>query len=144
MSELIGLRREITKDHNKIFFHESDEERTAKLEMWIAKHIGEALTQHYPQREWAVICDIPGRMVIIAAPSLSQLKGYHLHLKNDMIQELVVRAVHAAGEILERYGIRRGRHFDPQALEELTRIGPRDEALTADSDGVDPLIRVHK
>lgn len=141
---LIGLGREITKDYNQIHFHEDDDARTAKLEMWTAKQIGEELVKHYPQRQWTVIVDIPGRLIIIACPSLSQMKGYHLHMNDDNIGALKRRSVIAAGEVLERYGISRGRHFDPKALEELDRIGPRDEALGPDSDGVDPLIRVHK
>lgn len=141
---IIGGGREIAKDYNTIFFHEDDDARIAKLEMWIAKQIGEHIIKHYPNRQWNVNVDAAGRLMIIMCPSLSHLKGYHIHMKDDGIQELQERAVLACGEILERYGMKRSRKFDAEELETLDRIGPYEEALSSDSDGVDPLIRRHK
>lgn len=141
---IIGGGRNITEDYNTIFMHEDDDARVNKLEMWMAKQIGEVMVAKYPQRQWNVNIDVPGRMMIIMCPSLSELKGYHIHMGQDNIQELTEKAVNAGGEILERYGIKRGRKFDSAELEELERVGPYEEAITSDSDGVDPLIRRHK
>lgn len=136
-------RREIVKDYNTVYFHEDDDARTAKIEMWIAKNLGEALVKAYPGYEWSVHVDAIGGVICIVNPSVSTLKGYHLHMKGDTISQLIPRALEAGGEILERYGLRRGK-VDVAAIEDLLRIGPVDEAVTADSDGVDPLIRRHK
>ena len=121
--KIIGAGREITKDYNQIHFHEDDDARIAKLEMWTAKKIGEALVHHYPQRQWTVIVDIPGRLIIIACPSLSQMKGYHLHMNDDNIDALIRRSVMAAGEVMDRRRRRpRPRHHESD-LRALPRVG---------------------
>lgn len=141
MPHIIGREIEITDDYNQIWIHEDDDQRTAKLEMWIAKHIGEHLVEHYPKRQWGVEVDIPAQMVIVMCPSVSQNKGYHLHMRGDNIEGLCKRAEMAAGEIMERYGLSRNRVFNPDQLETLHRLRHNDEAVTPDSDGVDPIIR---
>ena len=140
---IIGGGREITKDYNTVYFHEDDDIRVNKLEMWIAKQLGETLVKVYPNRQWNVNVDVMGGMVILMCPSLSQLKGYHIHMKSDTIDALKRKVISAAGEILERYGMKRTQKFDPDDLETVDRIGPYEEAITADSDGVDPIIRKH-
>jgi hypothetical protein len=135
-------RREITKDYNTIFFHEDDDARTEKIEMWIAKQLGTALVKAYPGYEWSVHVDAIGGVICVVNPSVSTLKGYHLHMKGDTVQDLQIRAVEAGGEILERYGLRRGK-VDVAAIENLDRIGPHEEAITADSDGENPIISRH-
>jgi hypothetical protein len=134
--------REITKDFNEIHFHEDDDQARAKLEMWIAKQIGDMLVTHYPNRQWGVEVDTVGQMVIIMCPSLSLTKGYHLAMKNDTIQALVERCKHAAGEILERYGISRSRVFNPDVLETLDR-NALGEAESPDAEGVESIIKHH-
>lgn len=135
--------REIVKDYNTIYFHEDDEARTAKIEMWIAKALGTRLVREYPGYQWSVHVDAMGGVICIVNPSVSNLKGYHLHIKGDTIDALEQRAVMAGGEILERYGLKRGKVIEAD-LADLDRIGPYEEAVSADSDGVDPLIRRHK
>ena len=140
MTHIIGQGREITKDYNEIYFHEDDDVRVNKLEMWMAKKIGERLVKDYPNRQWNVNVDVIGGMVVIMCPSVSHNKGYHLHIKGDTINALEDRAVQAAGEILERYGLSRDKVFNPEKFEDLKRVGPQEEAITADSDGINPII----
>ena len=136
-------RREISKDYNEIYFHEDDDVRINKIEMWTAKQLGTALVKAYPGHEWSVHVDAIGGVICVVNPSVSTLKGYHLHMKGDTINDLQRRAVEAGGEILERYGLGRGK-VKIADLADLDRIGPYEEAVSADSDGVDPLIRRHK
>jgi hypothetical protein len=136
-------RREIVKDYNTIYFHEDDDSRTNKIEMWIAKQLGTVLVAAYPGYEWSVHVDATGGVICIVNPSVSSLKGYHLHMKGDTINDLQKRAVDAGGEILERYGLRRGKVRQADLMD-LDRIGPYEEAITADSDGENPIISRHK
>jgi hypothetical protein len=138
---IIGAGREISKDYNEIFFTDDDDTAVAKMEMWMAKQIGEKLVEKFPGRQWNVNIDLPGEIVVIMCPSVSHNKGYHLHMRQDTITTLQDRALMAAGEIMERYGLSRAKIFNPDDLETLNRIGPDEEAITPDSDGVDPLIR---
>ena len=131
MPHIIG-GREISKDYNEVYFHEDDDARVAKLEMWTAKAIGETLVKHYPNRQWGVNVDVLGRMVVITCPSLSHTHGYHIAMKDDTIDALQQRAVHAGGEILERFGISRGRIFNPDELETIERM-PSGDAITRDA-----------
>ena len=137
---IIGAGKEITEDYNEIHFHEDDDVRIAKVEMWMARNIGTNLVAEYPNRQWGVDVDIRGGMIVITCPSLSTAKGYHLEIKSDNIESLQRRSVEAAGEIMERYGLARGKIFDPNSFNDLTRLS-NDEVVSADSDGVDPMKR---
>lgn len=115
-------------DANELRPHESHETHHAKLEYYIAKKIGEDLVRHYPGREWCVNVDCRNAMVVISCQSVSLTKGYHLPMRRDTISDLQVRARKAAGEILERYGVSRGRLINPDTLEAMPRSG-RDEVI---------------
>lgn len=121
--------REITADYNEINLLELDDVKQAKLEMWIAKNVGEVLCKHYPNREWGVGVDLFGGSIVIKCESLSTEKGYVIHLAGRNMPELQQRAVMAAGEILERYGVSRSRGFDPDQLESLKRDPITDDAI---------------
>lgn len=123
--------REIAKDYNEIHIHEDENERLAKLEMFIAKRIGEELVKHYPDRQWGVHVDLRG-IICIMCPSVSLERGYHLHINGDMIHQLQIRAVKAAGEILERHNVSRNRVVDPMTIEELPR-DMRDNVIAPDA-----------
>ena len=140
MTHIIGAGREITKDYNEVYYHEDDDVRINKIEMWTAKQIGEKLMSEYPNRQWDVRVDARGGMIIIVCPMISKTKGYHLHMKGDTISQLQERAVQAAGEILERAGLARGKIFNPEKFEDLERWGPNDEAISADLISENPLI----
>lgn len=124
--------RNITSDYNEVNVLESDSAKIAKLEMWIAKNIGDRLVQHYPNREWGIRVDVMGQMVILTCDSLSLTRGYYLPMKGDTIDMLQKRAVKACGEILERFNISRDRNFNPDVLETLDR-DLRDEVVSADA-----------
>lgn len=108
--------REITADYNEINVLELESVKRAKLEMWIAKNIGDTLVQHYPNREWGVRVDLTGGMVIITCDSIDLERGYHISMVARTIGDLQQRAKMAAGEILERHGVSRDRKFDPEEL----------------------------
>ena len=108
-------------DYNEINPDDSEDERKAKLEQWIAMRVGSKLMKTYNQREWKVIVDIPNQMLIIACDSISNYKGYHIHMIGRTIDELERRAIMAAGEILERHNVSRSKRFDADILENLPR-----------------------
>lgn len=140
MSNIIGAGQEIVKDYNSVYLHEDDDARIAKLEMWIAKQIGEHLVRVYPRRRWEIQVNIPGRFLIVVCPSLDNVHGYHIHMKQDDILELQKKAENAAGEILERFGLTRGKEFNPDHMETFDR-DLRDNVIPIDDSmrGENPL-----
>lgn len=114
-------RGQIVEDYNQVNLLEADDAKQAKLEMWIAKNVGSTLMERYPNREWGVGTNIPGRMIYIMCPSLSTTKAYYISMEGRSIEDLKVEAVRAAGEILERHGITRGRKCDAEQFETLAR-----------------------
>lgn len=124
--------REIKDDCNKIYQHEDFDERRAKLEMYIAKQIGEYMVKHYPGRQWGVEVDVTCGVLVLLCPSLSREKGYHIHLRQYTIHDLQQRCAHAAGEILERHNVSRSKLFDPDTLETLRR-DVRDNVIAVDA-----------
>lgn len=124
--------REIFADYNEINLLETDDRKKAKLEMWIAKNIGDELVKHYPNREWGVRVDVTGGMIIITCDSLSLLCGYHLPINGDNIKQLQKRAMRAGGEILERFNVSRNQIFNPEKLDLVPRDF-RDEAISPDA-----------
>ena len=124
--------RNIWGEYNEINLLETEDRTHAKLEMWIAKNIGDALIAHYPNRQWGVRVDIDGRMVILTCDSLSLERGYYLPMNGDTIDALRKRAVRACGEILERFNVSRDRIFNPDKLETLKRDF-KDEVISTDA-----------
>lgn len=130
----------IREDCNEINLLETDEVKQAKLEMWIAKNVGTAVSRKYPGREWSVRVDIRGQMVVVQAPALSKSHGYHVAMAGRTIHELGERAVLAAGGILERYRISRARKFDDSVIDALAR-DHRDDVICKDAS-TDPVLKV--
>ena len=124
--------REIATDYNEINLQETNEAKQAKLEMWIAKRIGDDLIKHFKGREWGVRVDIAGQVIIITCDSLSCEKGFHIHMAGRNIHDLQLKARSAAGEILERHGVSTGRKADPELFESLNR-DLRDNVIATDS-----------
>jgi len=122
----------VWEDYNQIEVEDSEDERKAKLEQWIAKRIGTELMKAYNQREWKVIVDIPGRMVIIGCDSVCNYKGYHIRMEHRSIEEIIQRAKMAAGEILERHNVSRSKRFDAAALDAFARDA-RDSIIGPDA-----------
>ena len=125
--------REIEADYNEINLLETPDAQQAKVEMWIAKNLGDVLIKAYPNREWGIYVNIEGRMVIITCDSLSSEKGYHIHMEGRTIHQLQAKSINAAGEILERHGITRGKKVDEDIFETLNRDG-NDSVVTEDSE----------
>jgi len=124
--------REIKDDCNQIYQHEDFDERKAKLEMYVAKQIGEHLVKSYPGRQWGVEVDVTHGVLVLLCPSLSKTKGYHIHLGQYTIHDLQQRCAKAAGEILERHNVSRSKLFDPDTLETLRR-DVRDNVIAVDA-----------
>lgn len=74
------------------------------LDQLTAKRVGEKLEQKYPGWLWAV--HVMDGVVSIKSLRVSGLYGYVLH--EDQIDNDGRAVVHAGGEILERFGQKRG------------------------------------
>lgn len=138
------LGRDVTADYNQITCDTRDsvEQNTAKLEMWIAKNVGTPLGQTYPNREWSVRVDCEAGYIAVQCPSVSLRHEYILHLKGSNIHDLQERAVMAAGEILERYGLSRERRFDADILETLDR--DHTDEVRVQGTSADPIMGIVK
>jgi len=119
-------------DFNAPVAEDSHEAKAARLEFWIAKRIGEDLVATYPNRQWQVNVDTRNETIIISCPSLSKRMGYRLNMRRDTIGALLPRCRKAAGEILERYGVTRGRIIDPFDIEQMPR-DLRDDVISSDA-----------
>lgn len=122
----------ITGDYNKIDIVDADYIDVAKQQYSIAQAIGAKLVAAYNNRQWKVIVDVKNGMLIIACDSVSNDKGYHIHMPGRTLHELQQRAVKAAGEILERHALERSKKFDADKLETLIR-DQYGNVLTPDS-----------
>jgi hypothetical protein len=125
------------QDFNEAQAGESHEEKAMRVEFWMAKQIGTDLVKHYPNRQWHVDVDSRNQTIIISCPSLSKREGYRLNMKRDTIAGLLPRCRRAAGEILERFDVTRGRIIDPYTFEAMRR-DVRDDVICKDrTDTVD-------
>lgn len=122
----------ITGNFNEIKVVDADHEEVAKEQMRIAQAVGARLVKAYNNRQWKVIVDIKGGLLIIGCDSISNTKGYHIHMKGVPLNELEDRAVMAAGEILERHNLSRFKLFDPEIVEDLPR-DLQDNVIAPDS-----------
>ena len=110
------------------------EQDKIRVEYWLAKQIGEALCRKFPNREWHVDVDTRNQVIVIGCPSVSKRKGYRLHMKQDKLKDLIKRSEYAAAEILERYGVSRGRIIDPMTFDAFDR-DVYDDCVSRDSGG---------
>lgn len=84
--------------------------RQDALDISMAKMVAEALNQAYPGHLWAINVRGEQGVMTIHNLMLSGEYGYTLHLdKRYSASETTEAAKRAAGEILERYNVRRGR-----------------------------------
>ena len=120
----------ITGNFNCIEIVDEDHVDVAEEQMRIAQAIGARLVRAYNNRQWKVIVDIKGGVLIIACDSISNNKGMHIHMAYKTLHELEDQAIVAAGEILERHNLSRLKLFNPDVVEDLPRdlqdnvIGP--------------------
>lgn len=112
----------------------SHDETAVRLEFWIAKQIGTDLSRVYKNRQWGVDVDARNQMVVLSAPSLSKIFGYHLHMRQgETMTQLIERCRRAAGEILERYNVTRARNTDSMIIEEGLARDHKDNVISADA-----------
>ncbi len=123
-------RRSIT-DFNEIQVGGLEQE-AMRVEFWIAKQIGADLMRKFPNREWCVDVDAKNQVIVISCPSLSKRMGYRLHMKRDTVADLIPRCRHVAAEILERFGVSRGRIIDPGTFETFDR-NVYDDCIAGDA-----------
>ena len=129
-------------DFNQVVAEEDAKRQVAEMEMWLAKRIGEHVSRAYPRRHWEVGCDLEGGMVILKCPSVSLTKGYHIAVARRNLNDICVIAAKAAGEILERHGMTRGRVKDVGIWDAL-ETDLRGDYQTPDSEGINPLKVIH-
>ena len=122
----------ITGNFNTIEVVDDDHAKVAQEQMRIASAIGARLIRAYNNRQWKVIVDIKGGMLIIGCDSLSNNKGYHIHMKGRLLDDLEDAAIRAAGEILERHNLSRLKLFNPDIIEDLPR-DLKDDVISIDS-----------
>lgn len=92
-----------------------DDDATSTInDMLMAKQIAETLMKHWPSPHlWAVTCDGSTGIATIKNLNLSGTWGYVLRLpKIYSASSFAADVQRAGGEILERFGMGRGRHFD--------------------------------
>lgn len=129
----MGRRGEcIGEDYNCIEPYDDEPLRKAKLEAWMAKRVGEYIVAKLPDREWKVVVDLQGQILIVACDSISNTKGYHIHMNGRTIHDLQIEALKAASEILERHNVARTKKFDADIIETLARDS-QDNVISADS-----------
>lgn len=87
----------------------------------LAKQTSELLQKHYPGHSWGVHVDSAQGVATIKNFRLSGNWGFVLHLSQFSASEYGKRVVMAAGELLERYNLSRGRfrqaEFDGLAVD---------------------------
>ena len=127
----------IWADYNEIEPTDTHDDKKAKLEQWIGKRIGTELMRVYNQREWKVMVDLEGQLLITGCDSICNYKGYHIHMLNRTIEELIQKSIMAAGEILERHNVARDRNFNPAILDELKR--DRNDSVIAPDAAPEPV-----
>jgi len=112
--------RQAVTDSNEINLEDSETVNQAKLEYHIARQVGTRLETKYPGREWGVRPDLTGGIVEIFCFALSGKHAYLLHMDCNL-HELIEKALRAAGEILERYGVTRNKKYDVDITEAFER-----------------------
>lgn len=97
-------------DESNLLVANEYEAKQNTLDFAMAKQIAEALNDDYPGHLWAVNVRGEHGIATIHNLMLSGEWGYILHLdKRYSASELRAAAKRGAGEILERYQVRRGR-----------------------------------
>lgn len=124
-----------------------DEFKASAATVLLVKRIGDLLERQFPGWSWAISPDERGGVVTIRSLRLDARYGYLLHtakIQNDPQLRAITRA---AGEILERAGVPRGRYsyeawkqakrymglvaYDLSDKDAKMRRRYRDEAFTA-------------
>lgn len=90
--------------------HADPEEAIAReRDLGIAQTIGHELSRSYPQRGWIVEADSRNGIANIYLKHMSSTHGYRYKLKDMDIHTFQNDMMKVGGEILERFGLTRGR-----------------------------------
>lgn len=92
----------------------------------LVKNIADTLERHYPGWLWAVRPDHLGGVIDIFSMRLSGQWGYRVLTKNIQNDASLRLALIAGGEILERFGQRRGPYSYSRWAAQPTRFGMKD------------------
>lgn len=122
----------ITGNFNRVEIIDEEHAKVAAEQYRIAQAIGARLVKAYNNRQWKVVVDIDNGILIIGCDSLSNNKGYHIHIVGKTLHDLEEQALRAAGEILERHGVSRLALFNPDTFEDMPR-DLRDDVIGPDS-----------
>lgn len=75
----------------------------------MSRNIAEALHAHYPGQRWAITCEGATGLITIRNLWLSGTYGYVLKIGDiSSISALIHKAVIGAGELMERFNMKRG------------------------------------
>lgn len=89
-----------------------EEEIVNANDLLVAKHVSDVLLKHYPGHAWMVHVDGKQGIIIVRNQMLNMQWGYVIKTADVFsATDLDKKAMHAGGEILERFSLKRGR-FD--------------------------------
>ena len=89
--------------------------QVALKERYIAYELASTLKKAYPGRDWLIKVDADGETAAIHCPQISTQWGCVVHLNTDLLT-LQRKARYFAGELLERFKMRRDRANDIDQL----------------------------
>lgn len=92
----------------------------------LVKQCADLLERHYPGWLWAVQPDERGGVINIRSLRLSGLWGYILHTKNIQHDPQLKLVLKAGGEILERFGQKRGPYDYQRWQAQKNKFGLKD------------------
>lgn len=99
--------------------------RIAVAELAIVKAISEAIEREYPGNPFKIMCDVPQGVAFIWIPLLmGWADKYVIHLRYLASDPTCRIAVTYAGEILERFRIRRGAFSETDYVDAVHTIPP--------------------
>ena len=127
-----GTGEGVRRDFNQVEVYDAGHVQREEENMRISKIIGTILVRKFNNREWKVITDVENQMLIVGCDSISNNKGYHIHMKGRSLRTLAKIALKGAGEILERHNLARSKGFNVDVYETLPR-DLQDNVITPDS-----------
>lgn len=99
--------------------------KIAVAELAIVKRLSEVIEREYPGNPFKIACDVPAGVAYIWIPLLmGWSEKYVIHLTYLASDPTCKIAVKYAGEILERYKIRRGSFSESQYVDAVHTIPP--------------------
>lgn len=110
--------------HDTVCIYQGFGHLHGKADEQIAKDVADHLLKHYPGYLWFVNCSVKAGVVTILCGDFYSNYGYKILLKdieNDPSMKVVMRA---GGEILDRYGLRRGAKTE-SSLRDLKMVAGR-------------------